>query len=179
MIKAQATPNPQAMKFLCGRKISLNPKSFTNKEDSKGSKLAEKLLSTNGVEMVFFGEDFITITKSSKESWESLSPKLMDALLEHLPNHKTADDLDAQGEFTELEKEILEILEQYVKPAIAMDGGNIIYRGFKEGVVRVSLVGACQGCPSSAMTLKHGIQNTLQYYVPEVISVELDLTEES
>lgn len=176
-IEAQRTPNPDAIKFLCHRHISAQPKTFIKEQDCQGSELARNLFSLEGVKIVFFGEDFITITKSAEGNWTKLQGEVTLLLDQHFASATTLNEpcaKEPQNELTEIEKEILEVLNQYIKPAIELDGGSLIYRSFKEGVVKISLVGACQGCPSSAMTLKNGVQNTLQYYVPEVIAVELE-----
>jgi NFU1 iron-sulfur cluster scaffold homolog, mitochondrial len=178
-IEAQRTPNPDAIKLLCGRHISAQPRTFLKGQSCQDSELAANLLSLEGIEIVFFGEDFITVTKSAKENWAELQADVIALIDKHFASSNAAalsepPSKESQIALTEIEKEILEVLDQYIRPAIELDGGNLIYRSFKEGIVRISLVGACQGCPSSAMTLKNGVQNTLQYYVPEVIAVELE-----
>lgn len=176
-IEIQETPNPEAVQFLCSLPISSSPRTFLSTEDCANSKLARKLLLIGGVEIVFFGSNFVTITRAEGQDWSILKPQVVLTIVEHFAQNGRAMDEEEQNQKQELsaiEEEIMQILEQYIRPAIAMDGGDFIYRGFKEGIVKISLVGACQGCPSSAMTLKNGIQNTLQYYVPEVVSVELE-----
>lgn len=179
-IQTESTPNPNAMKFLPGDLISPeSPIHFSSIEDAKHSPLARKLFVIDGVAAVFLGKDFITITKDEKFTWDILKPELLVAIMDHLvaklpifdakPKNLDKSTTDNLGD---LESQIVEIIETRVRPSVAMDGGDIIYRGFENGVVMLALKGACSGCPSSSVTLKNGIESMLKYYVPEVVSVE-------
>lgn len=180
-IQTEPTPNPNAMKFLPGVDISPSePVHFDSKEKATASPLARKLFSMDGVEAVFFGADFITITKAENFSWEIIKPEItifiMDHLAAQLPifdgeTSKPKQEIDPSL-LGEIEKQIVEIIETRVRPSVAMDGGDITYRGFNDGIVTLELKGACSGCPSSTITLKSGIESMLKHYVPEVESVE-------
>ncbi len=185
LIKDESTPNPDAVKFVCFRPISpKESKTFLSLEDCHESSLASKLFLIEEVEVVFFGNDFITLTKKENSSWELIKSKAILTIIDHFSLTNKVFDRKIKEEDVEknsidysnsssVDDQIKQILEEYVRPAIAMDGGDLVYHGFQDGVVTISLVGACRGCPSSEMTLKHGIQTTLQYHVPEVISVEV------
>lgn len=178
-IQTEATPNPNALKFLPGEDISTDgPIHFSSMEDAKFSPLARKLFATEGVMAVFFGSDFITITKNDNIEWNVLKPEILVSIMDHLVaklpifDAKREDKNTSLDNLGDLEKQIVEIIETRVRPSVAMDGGDIIYKGFENGVVMVALRGACSGCPSSTITLKNGIESMLKYYVPEVVSVE-------
>ncbi len=178
-IQTEITPNPNAMKFLPGEDISPEkPVHFSSPKDAVSSPLARKLFSIDDVDAVFFGSDFITITKKNNSTWEVLKPEVLEAIMGHLvaklpilDKPKIAVEIP-QEHLGDIEKQIMEIIETRVRPSVAMDGGDIIYRGFENGVVLLELRGACSGCPSSTITLKNGIESMLKYYVPEVVSVE-------
>lgn len=181
-IQTQDTPNPQTMKFIPGVVVMpLGTATFTKsvKHDVE-SNLATMLLDIQGVESVFFAENFITVTKSNELDWDVLKPLILTGMIDYfltgspvvsIPNIdikiKELDSVD-----TEIVKQIKSIIETRVQPAVAQDGGSIIFRDFTDGIVYVELQGACSGCPSSTITLKSGIENMLKHYVPEVISVE-------
>ena len=181
-IQTEATPNPATLKFLPGRVVM--PEGTFDARDSTGgadSPLAERLFAVPGVAGVFFGYDFITVTKADGE-WQHLKPAILGAIMEHymsgapLLRDGEAADVTEDGEFfdaadAETVKTIKELIETRVRPAVANDGGDITFRGFKEGVVFLSMKGACSGCPSSTATLKHGIQNLLRHFVPDVTEV--------
>jgi len=178
-IRTEATPNPNALKFLPGEEISKDgPIHFSSIADAKFSPLARKLFAIEGVFAVFLGADFITITKQETSSWNILKPEILVSIMDHLVAKLPIFDAQNEtrnstlGDLGDLEKQISEIIETRVRPSVAMDGGDIIYKGFENGVVMVSLRGACSGCPSSTITLKNGIESMLKYYVPEVVSVE-------
>ncbi len=179
-IQTENTPNPNAVKFFPDSHVSENPIHFSNIEESCGAKLVIKLFSIKGVVTVFFGSDFITITKHDEEKWEVLKPHIISAIMDHFVAGLEALDgysplkseLLNSDHLSEIEKQIIEIIETRVRPSVAMDGGDIIYRGFENGIVYLELRGSCSGCPSSTITLKNGIESMLQYYIPEVISVE-------
>ncbi len=187
LVEAENTPNPNAMKFLCFRQISpYESRTFLSEQDCSESSLAMKLLSIEGIEIVFFGSDFVTLTKKQTAIWELLKPKAVLTLIDHFSltnkvfdrtNQADLGQKDSTKTETSLDTQIKQILEEYVRPAIAMDGGDLIYHGFENGVVFITLIGACRGCPSSELTLKQGIQTTLQYHIPEVVSVEVAPTQ--
>ena len=178
-IQTQNTPNPNTLKFIPGIEILKNGSRQFNKADSyKDSPLAEQLFKIEGVEVVFFGSDFISVTKSDKTDWEKIKTFILSTLVDHLlaglpiikesPKNKVK---KTEGN-SKIEKQIIELLDSKIRPAVAQDGGDIIYNKFEDGIVYLELHGACQGCPSSTITLKQGIENMLKHYIPEVKSVE-------
>lgn len=181
-IQTETTPNPATLKFLPGRTVLPHGTlDIRDKEGAAQSPLAARLFDIPGVSGVFFGSDFITITSTSGE-WQQLKPAILGAIMAHFMSGApllTSDaPVKAGGEdefFEEKDAETVEIIkdiiENRVRPAVANDGGDITFRGFKEGVVYLNMKGACSGCPSSTATLKHGIQNLLRHYVPEVVEV--------
>lgn len=180
-IQTENTPNPNAIKFLPG--VNVSPEKqihFSNNDEAIGSSyLATKLFTIDGVKAVFFGSDFITITKFEDRDWSILKPEILMTIMDHFVSNLPVFDNQTKNllpeDFTELsniEKQIIEIIETRVRPSVAMDGGDIIYRGFEDGVVKLELRGACSGCPSSTITLKNGIEGMLKHFVPEVKSVE-------
>jgi Fe-S cluster biogenesis protein NfuA len=180
-IQTEATPNPATLKFLPGRSVLDGTLELTDREQAAKSPLAEKLFDIPNVSGVFFGSDFITVTKTSGE-WQQLKPLILGAIMEHYmsgaPLLKDGEAAGASGEDeffdaadAETVKTIKELIETRVRPAVANDGGDITFRGFKDGVVFLSMKGACSGCPSSTATLKHGIQNLLRHFVPDVTEV--------
>lgn len=183
-IQTELTPNPNAIKFLPEVEISPSgPVFFESKEEAEdavcGSELALKLLMIEGIEAVFFGRDFITVTKSETSDWNFLRPEILMVVVDHLsagfPIFNNAAQKQTKyddANLTNIEKEIIEIIETRVRPSVAMDGGNITYKGFENGVVFLELRGACSGCPSSSVTLKNGIESMLKHFIPEVKSVE-------
>ena len=180
-IQTEQTPNPATLKFLPGRAVlASGTADFTGAEDAAGrSPLASSLFEIDGVAAVFFGADFITITKSSDKEWHVLKPAILGAIMEHmtagLPILSDVPVDDAASAATEEDSEVVgqikELIETRVRPAVAQDGGDIVFEGFDEGVVYLQLRGACAGCPSSSMTLKMGIENMLKHYIPEVTEV--------
>ncbi|MFZ1886071.1 MAG: NifU family protein [Rhodoplanes sp.] len=181
-IQTETTPNPATLKFLPGRSVLPHGTlDIRDKEEAAQSPLAARLFDIPGVSGVFFGSDFITITRASGE-WQQLKPAILGAIMAHFMSGAPLLTSDApvkagsEDEFFE-EKDaetveiIKDIIENRVRPAVANDGGDITFRGFKEGVVYLNMKGACSGCPSSTATLKHGIQNLLRHYVPEVVEV--------
>jgi Fe-S cluster biogenesis protein NfuA len=182
-IQTESTPNPQTMKFLPGVSVlGGGTAEFKTLEDTFGkSKLAQALFEVNGVKSVFFGGDFITVTKDEASEWSLLKPSILTTIMDHfvagfpvmetLGANQTKSDIDVDN-LSDIEKQIMELIETRVRPAVAMDGGDIVYRGFEDGIVQLELHGSCSGCPSSTATLKSGIENMLKHYVPEVISVE-------
>ncbi len=179
-IQTESTPNPNAVKFFPGSEVSAAQIHFSNIDESCGAKLVAKLFSIHGVEAVFFGSDFITVTKLDEEKWDALKAHVISTIMDHfvaglpaLAGYSTIkNDNTNSDHLSEIEKQIIEIIETRVRPSVAMDGGDIVYRGFENGIVYLQLRGSCSGCPSSSVTLKNGIESMLQYYVPEVLSVE-------
>jgi Fe-S cluster biogenesis protein NfuA len=180
-IQTEATPNPATLKFLPGRAVLENVTlDLRSSEEAAQSPLAERLFAIPGVSGVFFGSDFITITKNTGE-WQQLKPMILGAIMEHfmsgapLLTHGSAEETDADEFFEAADAEtvatIKELIETRVRPAVANDGGDITFRGFKDGVVYLNMKGACAGCPSSTATLRHGIQNLLRHFVPDVVEV--------
>jgi Fe-S cluster biogenesis protein NfuA len=180
-IQTEATPNPATLKFLPGQPVLENGTlELRDAEQAAQSPLAERLFGVAGVSGVFFGSDFITVTKSAGE-WQQLKPMILGAIMEHymsgapLLNTGTATENDGDEFFDAADADtvatIKELIETRVRPAVANDGGDITFRGFKEGVVYLNMKGACSGCPSSTATLRHGIQNLLRHYVPDVTEV--------
>jgi len=181
-IQTEATPNPATLKFIPGRPV-LDHGTLDLRDAAEAAKspLATRLFEINGVNGVFFGSDFITVTKASGE-WPQLKPAILGAIMEHfmsgapLLNVDTATAAPDDEEFFEpadadTVATIKDLIETRVRPAVANDGGDITFRGFRDGVVYLNMKGACSGCPSSTATLQHGIQNLLRHYVPEVVEV--------
>ena len=181
-IQTEATPNPATLKFLPGRAVlAEGTLDMPSAEEAGQSPLAERLFEIDGVSGVFLGSDFITVTKSAGE-WPHLKPAILGAIMEHFMSgapvlrSETGAATEAEGEFfapedTETVATIKELIETRVRPAVANDGGDITFRGFKDGVVYLDMKGACSGCPSSTATLRHGIQNLLRHYLPDVVEV--------
>src|SRR5262244_840546 len=179
-IQTEPTPNPAALKFLPGRPVlSHGTLDIRDKEGAAQSPLAERLFAIAGISGVFFGSDFIAVTKSEGE-WQQLKPAILGAIMEHFMSGEPI--VTAGGESTgadeffdendaETVATIKELIETRVRPAVANDGGDITFRGFKDGVVYLSMQGACSGCPSSTATLRHGIENLLRHFVPDVTEV--------
>lgn len=182
-IQTETTPNPNTLKFLPGQEV-LGGKTafFTDKENAAQSPLASALFVLPEIRAIFYGSDFITVTKTEIASWEILKPQILTTMMEHYQsgNPLMLDEAPKAAEKTETysenEQEIVdqikELLETRVRPAVAQDGGDIIFHSFKEGIVYLEMHGACSGCPSSTATLKSGIENMLKHYVPEVMAVE-------
>ena len=175
-VQTEVTPNPNSLKFLPGKKVS-NGGSFevTKKEDTD-SELVRNLLSINGVTGVFLGTDFLSINKNEDIIWEDIKHIVISLINEFYATGKEfviANELfeEKKDEHSEIEKQIISILETKIRPAVAKDGGDIKFKEFKDGIVKVELQGSCSGCPSSTMTLKNGVQNLLCHYLPEVKEV--------
>ena len=175
-IQTEVTPNPNSLKFLPGKNVS-NSGSFevTKKEDTD-SELVRNLLSVNGVTGVFLGADFISINKNEDINWEEIKHIVISLINDFYLTGKEfviANELfeEKKEKHTEIEKQIISILETKIRPAVAKDGGDIKFKEFKNGIVKVELQGSCSGCPSSTMTLKQGVQNLLCHYIPEVKEV--------
>jgi Fe-S cluster biogenesis protein NfuA len=177
-IQTESTPNPATLKFLPGRTVLAEGSAdFPNRDSAAGSPLARRLFDVDGVEGVFFGLDFITVTRGDAE-WAHLKPAILGAIMEHFASGAAVMDGVAEGGHaahdgpdSEIVVQIKELLDSRVRPAVAQDGGDITFHGFENGVVYLTMRGACAGCPSSTMTLKMGIENLLRHYIPEVTEV--------
>ncbi len=187
-IQTEATPNPATLKFLPGKPVSpATPYEFIGLEEAEASPMAQALFRISGVSTVFLGSDFIAVTSATDADWAVLKPQVLAAIMDHYvagldiivteeggaaPSHD--DDGVYEGEVAEIVAEIKDLLDKRVRPAVAGDGGDIVFRRFDAdtGVVTLTMRGACAGCPSSTMTLKSGIENLLRHYVPEVTAVE-------
>jgi Fe-S cluster biogenesis protein NfuA len=181
-IQTESTPNPATLKFLPGRAVlASGTLDMRDRKAAGQSPLAERLFGIAGVSGVFFGADFIAVTKSSGE-WQQLKPSILGAIMEHFMSGAplvSGEDKAAVAESEEFFEAkdsetvatIKELIEARVRPAVANDGGDITFRGFKDGVVYLDMKGACSGCPSSTATLRHGIQNLLRHYLPDVVEV--------
>ena len=181
-IETESTPNPATLKFLPGRDVMGDGRGtadFASAEAAARSPLAARIFALPGVARVFLGVDFVTVTQTEEADWRTLRPQVLGAVMDHymagLPALEGAEgeggeDFDAAD--AEVVEQIKELLDTRVRPAVAGDGGDIVFRGFRDGVVRLHLQGACSGCPSSRATLKHGVENMLRHYVPEVVAVE-------
>ena len=182
-IQSEPTPNPATLKFLPGEPVMAQGTSnFPDAISASRSPLAERLFEVDGITGVFFGSDFVTVTKGADAEWQLLKPTILGVIMEHyvsgapLLNDQAepaaeAEKPEVSEEDTEIVTQIKELLETRVRPAVAQDGGDIIFHGYEDGVVMLEMFGACSGCPSSAVTLKNGIENMLRHYIPEVTEV--------
>ena len=188
-IQTESTPNPRTLKFLPGRDVlGRGSRDYANAEAAADSPLAQALFGVDGVERVYLGGDFLSITRAETIEWPHLKPHVLAAIMdhytagrpvvleagEHAGDDSGEDDIVYEGEAAEIVKEIKEIIEARVRPAVARDGGDITFHSWngETGIVRLNMRGSCAGCPSSALTLKQGIENMLRHYVPEVNGVE-------
>src|SRR6056300_1175944 len=174
-VQTEVTPNPNSLKFLPGKKVSNSgPYEITNKDETQ-SVLVRNLLSINGVEGIFLGEDFISINKKEIIKWDEIKHIVISFINDFYSEGKDFvidESIEEQNSnLDELEQRIVKILDEKIRPAVARDGGDIKFKEFKDGVVKVQLQGSCSGCPSSTMTLKQGVQNLLCHYLPEVKEV--------
>lgn len=179
-IQTETTPNPATLKFIPGVKVmGTGTMDFPTPKTGHTSPLAQRIFGVEGVEAVFLGQDFITVTKSTVMDWAHLKPGVLSAIMDHFTsgapvlNDETQADGHAahSGENSEIVVQIKELLDTRVRPAVAQDGGDITFHGFDGGIVYLAMRGACAGCPSSTMTLKMGIENLLRHYIPEVSEV--------
>jgi len=175
-VQTEPTPNPNSLKFLPGKTVSNNGSFEIMKKDEVSNELVRNLLSINGVEGIFLGTDFISINKNEKISWDEIKHIVISLINDYYSNGKefVIDKglKEDNSNLSEVEQNIIKILEQKVRPAVARDGGDIKFREFKDGIVKVQLQGSCSGCPSSTMTIKQGVQNILKHYIKEVREVE-------
>ena len=174
-VQTEVTPNPNSLKFLPGKKVSNSgPYEITNKDNIQ-NELVRNILSINGIEGIFLGEDFISVNKNENIKWEEIKHIVISLINDFYADGRefVIDEniKEENSDLNEIEEKIVKILEQKIRPAVARDGGDIKFKEFKDGVVKVQLQGSCSGCPSSTMTLKQGVQNLLCHYLPEVKEV--------
>ena len=179
-IQTEITPNPATLKFLPGETVlESGSMDFTDSEKATSSPLAKRIFDVEGVNGVFLGSDFITVTKLQDFDWEHLKPGVLGAIMDHFQSEEPVlnEDFNAvshtvhEGPNSEIVSKITELLDTRIRPAVAQDGGDITFHNFENGVVYLHMQGACAGCPSSTMTLKMGIENLLRHYIPEVTEV--------
>ncbi|MEO3413452.1 NifU family protein [Roseovarius sp. CAU 1744] len=180
-IQTESTPNPATLKFLPGQTVlETGTADFPSAEGAEQSPLASRIFKVQGVKGVFFGNDFVTVTKSDETEWDHVKPAILGAIMEHFQSGKPvmlgaaaapSGHAEHSGEDAEIVGQIKELLDTRVRPAVAQDGGDITFHGFERGVVYLHMQGACAGCPSSTITLKMGIENLLRHYIPEVTEV--------
>ncbi|WP_417260112.1 NifU family protein [Celeribacter sp.] len=180
-IQTESTPNPATLKFLPGQTVlDAGTADFTTPEAAAASPLAARIFAVGNVTGVFFGHDFVTVTKDDATDWDHIKPALLGAIMEHFQSGAPVMEGEAteaaghaahDGPDNEIVEQIKELLDTRVRPAVAQDGGDITFHGFDKGVVFLHMQGACAGCPSSTLTLKMGIENLLRHYIPEVLEV--------
>ncbi|PRD37071.1 NifU family protein [Gemmobacter lutimaris] len=180
-IQTESTPNPATLKFLPGRAVlDVGTADFPSAEAASKSPLASRIFAVPGVTGVFFGSDFVTVTKAESSLWDHIKPAILGAIMEHYQSGAPVMQGEASGgghasnhaaEDDDIVRQIKELLDTRVRPAVAQDGGDITFHGFDRGVVYLHMQGACAGCPSSTLTLKMGIENLLRHYIPEVTEV--------
>ena len=174
-VQTEVTPNPNSLKFLPGKKVSNSGPYEITKKDNVQNHLVRNILSVNGVEGIFLGRDFISVNKNDNTQWEDIKHIVISLINDFYSDGKefVIDEnvKEETSDLNEIEEKIVKILEQKIRPAVARDGGDIKFKEFKDGVVKVQLQGSCSGCPSSTMTLKQGVQNLLCHYLPEVKEV--------
>ena len=175
-VQTEITPNPNSLKFIPGKLVSKNGSFEITKKDETNNELIKNLLSVNGVEGIFLGKEFISINKYDHVSWDEVKHIIISFINDFYSSGKDCvieNDLrEDTKNLKDIEKKIVKLLDEKIRPAIAKDGGDIKFKKFEEGVVKVQLQGSCSGCPSSTMTLKQGVQNLLCHYIPEVKKVE-------
>jgi len=175
-VQTEITPNPNSLKFIPGKVVSNNGSFEITKKDQVNNELVKNLLSINGVTGIFLGADFLSVNKEEKIEWEDIKHIVISLINDFYSNGKEfvfdkEIDKKEKSNFAEVEKKIISILDSKIRPAVAKDGGDIKFKEFKDGIVKVQLQGSCSGCPSSTMTLKQGVQNLLCHYIPEVKEV--------
>jgi len=175
-VQTEITPNPNSLKFLPGRIVSNNGSIEITKKDNISNELVKNLLSVNGVQGIFLGKDFISINKRAETPWEEIKHIVISLINDFYSSGKEfvidKNLNENDNNLEEIEKRIIQLLDQKIRPAVAKDGGDIKFKEFSDGIVKVQLQGSCSGCPSSTMTLKQGVQNLLCHYIPEVKGVE-------
>ncbi len=180
-IQTESTPNPATLKFLPGQTVlDAGTADFPSADSADGSPLATRIFAVSGVAGVFFGNDFVTVTKTESVEWDHIKPAILGAIMEHYQSgqpimaaggEQSSGHAEHTGENSEIVDQIKDLLDSRVRPAVAQDGGDITFHGFDRGVVYLHMQGACANCPSSTLTLKMGIENLLRHYIPEVIEV--------
>ena len=174
-VQTEVTPNPNSLKFLPGKKVSNSGPYEITKKDNIKNNLVRNILSVNGVEGIFLGQDFISVNKNDNTQWEDIKHIVISLINDFYADGKEfvidENTKEEELDLSEIESKIIKILEEKIRPAVARDGGDIKFKEFKDGIVKVQLQGSCSGCPSSTMTLKQGVQNLLCHYLPEVKEV--------
>jgi Fe-S cluster biogenesis protein NfuA len=178
-IQTESTPNPATLKFLPGQAVlEMGAADFPSEESATKSPLAKRIFTVQGVTAVFFGTDFVTVTKADAVEWQHIKPAILGAIMEHYQSGALVMEGEGQdphaahdGPDGDIVRQIKELLDTRVRPAVAQDGGDITFHGFDRGIVYLHMKGACAGCPSSTLTLKMGIENLLRHYIPEVLEV--------
>ena len=174
-VQTEVTPNPNSLKFLPGKKVSNSGPYEITSNDNIQNELVKNIMSINGIEGIFLGEDFISVNKNGNVKWEEIKHIVISLINDFYADGKEfvidQNITEENSDLSEIEEKIVKILEQKIRPAVAKDGGDIKFKEFKNGVVKVQLQGSCSGCPSSTMTLKQGVQNLLCHYLPEVKEV--------
>ena len=176
-VQTEITPNPNSLKFIPGKVVSNNGSFEITKKDQVNNELVRNLLSINGVTGIFLGADFLSVNKEKKIEWEDIKHIVISLINDFYSSgkkfvfDKEIDSKEEKSNFADIEKKIISILDSKIRPAVAKDGGDIKFKEFKDGIVKVQLQGSCSGCPSSTMTLKQGVQNLLCHYIPEVKEV--------
>ena len=175
-VQTEITPNPNSLKFLPGKTVSNNGSFEITKKDETNNELVRNLLSVNGIEGIFLGKDFISINKYDDTPWEEIKHIVISLINDFYSSGKECviekNLTESVENLKEIEKKIVKILDEKIRPAVAKDGGDIKFKEFKNGIVKVQLQGSCSGCPSSTMTLKQGVQNLLCHYIPEIKEVQ-------
>ena len=175
-VQTEITPNPNSLKFLPGKNVSNKGSFEITQKDQTNNELVKNLLSINGVEGIFLGKDFISINKDDDTSWDEIKHIVISFINDFYSSGKECvvenTLIENNENLKDIEKKIVKILDEKIRPAVAKDGGDIKFKEFKDGIVKVQLQGSCSGCPSSTMTLKQGVQNLLCHYLPEVKKVE-------
>ena len=175
-VQTEITPNPNSLKFLPGKSVSNKGSFEITQKDQTNNELVKNLLSINGVEGIFLGKDFISINKNDITSWEEIKHIVISLINDFYSSGKECvvenTLIENNENLKDIEKKIIKILDEKIRPAVAKDGGDIKFKEFKDGIVKVQLQGSCSGCPSSTMTLKQGVQNLLRHYLPEVKEVK-------
>ena len=175
-VQTETTPNPNSLKFLPGKSVSIKGSFEITQKDHTNNELVKNLLSVNGVEGIFLGKDFISINKYDDKSWDEIKHIVISLINDFYSSGKECvvenTLIENNENLKDIEKKIVKILDEKIRPAVAKDGGDIKFKEFKDGIVKVQLQGSCSGCPSSTMTLKQGVQNLLCHYLPEVKKVE-------
>mgnify|MGYP001483120177 CR=1 FL=1 len=175
-VQTEITPNPNSLKFLPGKIVSNNGSFEISNKDETDNELVRNLLSVNGVQGIFLGNDFISINKYDDQSWDEIKHIIISLINDFYSDGRECvidkDNKDDNKNLKEIEKKIIKLLDEKIRPAVAKDGGDIKFKEFKNGIVKVQLQGSCSGCPSSTMTLKRGVQNLLCHYIPEIKEVQ-------